>query len=404
MNLPLFISGRYLFARKSHNVINLISAVSAIGMAIGTAALVIILSVYNGFDKIIKDNISDLDPDLKVVASRGKSFVPEGKAFDAIYAMPSIVSICSVVEENVFISYGSYQSTALAKGVDLAFESESRLREHLVAGEFTLHHGEMPLACVGAGMAQRMGMHPRFRGKIEIWFPDRESKVSLSNPAASLRKVEARPSGIFSVSNETDGKLLILPIETMRQLLGYESEVSSIELRTSPGTDLRGLEKELRAILPDGLEILDRYRQNPVLYKMMRYEKAAIYLILLFVVVIIAFSVFGAISMLMIEKKEDIATLRAMGAGPTLTRSIFVLEAWLTSLLGMVAGLIIGLTLALLQQHFGFVKMPGNFLVSAYPVQTAFSDILAITLGVALAGYVIARLSVHYNTHETVSD
>jgi len=397
VNLPLFISGRYLFARKSHNVINLISAVSALGMAIGTAALILILSVYNGFDRIIRDNLSDLDPDLLVVPAQGKSFIPEGKAFDLMYDDPRVESICSTVSENVFISYSSHEGTALAKGVDLAFEEESGLKKHLSAGEFSLHRGELPLACVGAGIAQRMGMNPRFTDRLEIWFPDRGSNVSLANPAASLKSVSLRPGSIFSVNNEIDGKLLILPIETMRPLLGYDREVTALELRLAPGTDSRKLIRELENSLGENFEVLDRYHQNPVLYKMMRYEKAAIFLILLFVVIIIAFNIFGALSMLMIEKKGDVETLRAMGADDALTRRIFVLEGWMISLIGLAAGLVLGIALALLQQHFGLIKMPGNYLVPSYPVVIKFADIAATAAGVALTGYLIARLSVKYN-------
>ncbi len=235
MNLPLFISRRYLFARKSHNVINIISAVSALGMAVGTAALILILSVYNGFDGIIKSNLSDLDPDLKVVPAAGKCFIPEGPAFDALYDDPAIRTISSTITENVFISYDTFQGVALARGVDLVFEEEGLMKDHLTHGDIALHRGEQPLACVGAGIAQRMGIHPRFYNRISIWFPDRRGNVSLSNPAGSLRSVEVRPGGVFTVNNDIDDKLLFIPLETMRELLGYDREVGALELRLAPG-------------------------------------------------------------------------------------------------------------------------------------------------------------------------
>ncbi|MBR1870141.1 MAG: FtsX-like permease family protein [Bacteroidales bacterium] len=397
MNLPFFISRRYLSARTSLGVIHLISAISAAGMAVGTAALILILSVYNGFDGIIRDNLSDLDPDLLVRPAEGKCFIPEGKAFDAMYDDPRIVSISSVVSENVFLSYSSHQELAFAKGVDAAYEEESRMDRHMMEGEFSLHRGEQPLASVGAGLAYRMGMHPRFLNRMTIWFPDREGNISLSNPAASLQQVEVRPGSIFSINNDIDGKLLFLPIETMRKLLRYDREVSSLELRLSPGADAAKVLKDTAEELGPEFEVLDRYHQNPVLYKMMRYEKAAIFLILLFVVIIIAFNIFGALSMLVIEKREDIGTLRALGADETTINRIFVLEGWLISLIGLAAGLILGLALALLQQHFGFVKMPGNFLVSAYPVIVRASDILLTAAGVGITGWLIAFLSVKFN-------
>ena len=397
MNLPFFISRRYLSARKSLGVIHLISAISAAGMAVGTAALILILSVYNGFDGIIKDNLSDLDPDILIRPAEGKSFIPEGKAFDAMYDDPEIASISSVVSENVFLSYASHQELAFAKGVDAAYEEESRMDRHMVEGEFSLHRGELPLASVGAGLAYRMGMHPRFLNRMTIWFPNRESNISLSNPAASLQQVEVSPGSIFAVNNDIDGKLVFLPIETMRKLLRYDREVSSLELRLSPGADAAKVLRRTAEALGPGFETLDRYHQNPVLYKMMRYEKAAIFLILLFVVIIIAFNIFGALSMLLIEKREDIGTLRALGADERTISRIFVLEGWLISLIGLAAGLVLGLGLALLQQHFGFVKMPGNFLVSAYPVIVRAPDILLTAAGVGITGWLIALLSVKFN-------
>jgi len=397
VNLPLFISRRYLFARKSHSVINIISAISAVGMAVGTAALVLILSVYNGFDGIIKSNISDLDPDVLVVPSGGKCFIPEGPAFESLLDDPRVLSISSIVSENVFLRYNGRQCVALAKGVDRVYEEESAMGNHVIAGEFTLHREEIPLASVGAGLASQMGMHPRFLNRMELWFPDRNEGISMANPAASLRSVEIRPGSIFSVNSEMDASLVIVPIATMRDLLGYTDEVTGLELRLAPGVKAGKFVKELGKNLGDGYEALDRYRQNPALYKMMRYEKSAIFLIQLFVVIIIAFNVFGSLSMLMMEKKDDIGTLRAMGAPDRTVHRVFVLEGWMISLAGLAAGLLVGIAVAAVQQRFGIVKMPGNFLVDAYPVILSAWDILAVAASVAATGYVIARISVKYN-------
>lgn len=397
MNLPLFISHRYLFARKSHSVINIISAISAVGMAVGTAALVLILSVYNGFDRIIKDNISDLDPDILVAPATGKCFVPKGPAFDALLDDSCAASISSVVSENVFLKYGTRQCVARAKGVDAVFEEESAMGKHILAGEFTLHREEVPLASAGAGLASQMGMHPRFLNRMELWFPDRNAGISMANPAASLRSVEIRPGSIFSVNSDLDASLLILPIETMRELLGYGEEVTGVEIRLADGVKAGRFARKLGKDLGEDFMVLDRYHQNPTLYKMMRYEKSAIFLILLFVVIIIAFNIFGSLSMLIMEKKEDIGTLRAMGAGDRTIRRVFVLEGWMISLLGLAAGLLIGTALAAAQQHFGIVRMPGNFLVDAYPVCLSARDIIATAASVAATGYLIARLSTRHN-------
>lgn len=196
MNLPFFIARRYLFAKKSHNVINIISAISVIGMAIGTAALIIILSVYNGFDGIIRDSLSDLDPDYLITPSQGKTFIPEGEAFDWAYDCPYVLNMSSVLQENVFISYDGRQAVAKAKGVDAVFEDESGVRDHIRAGVFVLHNGDQPMCSVGSGLASKMGINPNFVAPVEIFFPDREKSISLANPTASLHTVAARPSSV----------------------------------------------------------------------------------------------------------------------------------------------------------------------------------------------------------------
>ena len=395
MHLPLRIALRYLFSRKSHNVINIISGISMAGMAIGTAALVIILSVYNGFNDIVEASLSDVDPDLLVTPATGKSFIPEGPAFDRLYNDDRILSMSCIVEEEVFISYDGRQSLAKAKGVDAVYEEESMLRRHMTDGDFTLHFGEVRKALVGAGLAYRLGISPRFVPPIEIYFPDRKGKVSLAQPAAALKSVRIHPAGLFSVNADMDGELIILPIETMRELLGYEEEVSGIEIRLAgnpSGRERRRILREIRQDLGEGYRVRDRYSLNETIFKMMRYEKLAIFGILVFIVIIIAFNVYSSLTMLIIEKKDDIGTLRSLGADDRLIRRTFVLEGWLISMVGMVAGLILGIAFALLQQRFGFIKMPGNYLLSAYPVILQWKDILISAAVIAAIGYIIALI------------
>lgn len=400
MHLPLFIARRYLFAKKSHNVINIISAISAVGMAIGTAALIIILSIYNGFDELVKSTLSNVEPDILITPAKGKVFIPEGEAFDRIKANPMIGEYDLILQENVFVDYDGHQGIAKAKGVDSAFEAESPLAEHITNGEFSLHKGQLPQMVVGAGLAYKMGMNPAFLASAELYFPIRDRNFSLANPAASIETVRMRPSGIFSVNQQIDDDLMIVPIEEMRKLLGYEEEVSGVEIRLAEGStakDIRSAIKHIQKELGPEFKVLDRFRQNPSLYKMMRYEKAAIYLILIFVIIIIALNIFGSITMLIIEKKDDIETYRSLGATDQMLRRTFTLEGWLISLLGLAAGLVVGIGFSLAQQHFGFIKMPGSFLVNAYPVILQWQDVLATIIGVALIGYIIALLPVRRN-------
>ena len=397
MRLAGFIAGRYLIAKKSHNVINIISAISAVGMAIGTAALIIILSVYNGFDALIKSMMSNVEPDLLIVPAEGKVFVPEGEAYDWIYEQECVKSMCTVLQEQVFINYEGQQGLATVKGVDWIYESESPIRDHVTDGTFTLRKGDVPLAAVGASLAYQMGISHRFLSPIEIYFPSRTRRISMSNPAASLEYIKVWPSCSFSVSSEVDSKLIIVPIEKMRELLEYSDEVSAVEIRVTEGTTAartEALQEDISEILGPDFIVKDRYQQNESLYKMMKYEKAAIYMILIFVIIIVAFNIFGSLSMLIIEKKDDIQTLRSLGARDRLIRRIFVLEGWMISLAGLAAGLVIGVGFALLQQHFGLIKMPGSYLIQAYPVILSLGDIFLTAAGVAVIGYLIALLPV----------
>jgi len=397
MNLPLFIAGRYLFARKSHNVINIISAISVIGMAVGTAALIIFLSVYNGFDDIIRKSLSDLDPDYLITPAKGKTFIPEGEAFDWAYDSPYVLNMSSVLQENVFITYDGRQGVATAKGVDTVFEEESGIRNYVRQGEFRLHNGSLPMCAVGSGFAYELGISANFLAPLEIWFPDREGNISLTNPTASLHTVKARPSCIFSINSDVDASLVILPLESMRELLGYQDEVSGVEIRLKPDCTRRQVkesQKTLETLLGEDFVVLDRLHQNESLYKMMKYEKASLYLILVFIIIIIGFNIFGSLSMLIIEKQEDIGTFRSMGATDGLIRRFFVLEGWMISLLGLAIGLVLGIGLTLLQQKFGLIPMPGNYLVSSYPVQLQLSDVLVTALSVSVIGYLIALVPV----------
>ena len=300
-----------------------------------------------------------------------------------------------VVEENVFISYDGKQSLARAKGVDAVYEEESLLRKHIIDGTFTLHHGDVKQAVIGSGLAYKMGINPRFIPPIEIYYPDRKGNVSLARPDASVRSIRVRPEGLFSVNADMDNELIVLPIESMRELLDYEEEVSGVEIRLTEGIgakDVKALVKEFRKDFGDGYRVRDRYALNETLFKMMKYEKLAIFGILVFIVIIIAFNVYSSLTMLIIEKKEDIATLRSLGANDKMIRRTFVLEGWLISLVGMLVGLCLGILFVLLQSRLGFIRMPGNYLISAYPVILKWQDILLSAGVIAAIGYIIALI------------
>lgn len=397
MRLASFIAGRYLFARKSHNVINVISAISVVGMAIGTAALTIILSIYNGFDSLVRDMMGNLEPDILITPSKGKVFVPEGECYDWIYAQESVASMCTVLQEQVFISYDGHQGVAIAKGMDAIAQEESPIRENIRDGKFEFRHGDIPEGVVGVGLAYKMGINPRFLAPIQLYYPSRTRKLSPSSPSSSIEYINIWPSGLFSINSEIDNSYILLDIDKMRELLEYSGEeVSAVEIRMKEGCGARELKRVIDGIserLGEDFTVSDRFRQNESLYKMMKYEKASIYLILIFVILIIGLNIHASLSMLIIEKREDISTLRAMGAGEKLIRRVFVLEGWFISLLGLAIGLLMGLAFCLLQQRFGLISMPGNFVIQAYPVVLKASDLLITALSVAILGYLIAAFT-----------
>lgn len=399
MRVSDFIARRYLFAKKSHNVINIISIISAAGIAIGCAALVVILSVYNGFDSIVRGLNSSYTADVLVKPVEGKVFIPSQSAKETISSNPGIRACCEVLEENVFVQYDDHHAVVTARGVDSLYEGVTSLKEHVSGGEFSLRFGEIPQVVLGRTVALNLGANPAFLTPLEVYFPSRSAEVDLMNPTASLHKESLLLGGTVALEQNFDSKYMFIGIDVLRTLLEYDKEISEMEIYLNPqGLDRHGIAKSevVRTIseaFGEGFEILDRRQQNETLYKLLKYEKIAIYLILLFVIVIISFNIFSSLSMLIIEKKGDIDTLKAVGADDKIIKRIFVKEGWLISLLGVGIGIIIGLVVCWLQQRFGFVKMPGNFVINAYPVVIQWQDVLLTALGVGLIGFIVSRLT-----------
>ena len=356
------IAGRYLFSGKSRSVISWISGISAAGMAVGTAALIVILSVYNGFDRIIRDNLDANSPDMVVKPVLGKTFSADADAFRAVAGLPGVVSADGVLEETVAARYGDRQTITKVRGIPGAWQCN-----------------------VSSTLAAELGIRTFFTQPLVLFFPSKSESFSMANPAASLERIQMRPKEIIS----SDESFAVVPIDKARELLHIESEVTSFEIY---GPEVSS--KQVQDILGPDYEVLDRYQQHPSVYKMMRYEKAAIYCILIFVVLIVAFNIFGSLSMLIIDKTEDIKTLRSIGASDALIRRTFWLEGWFVSLLGLAIGLAAGILLALLQQQTGIVKMPGNYLASAYPVVLKWTDVLFTAAGVALIGALVSTISI----------
>ena len=398
MRLSRFIAWRYLFAKKSHNVINIISIISAAGIAVGCAALVVILSIYNGFDSIVRDLNDSHTADVMISPATGKVFTLDDR-FAFLHDDSRVAVSCGVLEESVFVQYGERNKVVTAKGVDSLYERVTGLRDYVVEGEFSLAFGDLNQVVLGRTVALELGARPAFLQPILAWFPSRTQQVDLLNPLGSLRQVKLHPAGIVSLEQNFDQKYLIMPLDALRELLEYDDEVSAVEIYLKPdalnrhGLAPRSFLSQVQDKLGPDFRVRDRQQQNTTLYKLLKYEKIAIYLILLFVMLIVSFNIYGSLSMLIIEKRDDIATLRAMGADDALVGQIFTREGWLISLLGIFSGVAIGLLICWAQQRFGLVKMPGNFVVDAYPVVVQAADILLIIAGVALIGWLISLLT-----------
>lgn len=392
MHLTLFIAKRYLFAKKSHNVINIISVISAAGIAVGTAALIIILSVYNGFEGLIKSLYSVYESDLLITPATGKNFSPKTAQFNQIRNNNKTAAFCEIIQENVFIKYGNQESVATIKGVDTNFSKITQIKNFIKEGEFSLYHGEVPQAIIGRSMAFHLGVRVHFVEPLQLYFPSRNRALSLVNPTSSLNLQEVFPAGLFTLDQNFDKKYIFIPIETARNLLEYENEVSSIEIYTKEGVNIDQFKEEIKKSIGPEYIVKDRYEQNETLYKMMKSEKVSIYIILLFVLIIISCNLFGSLSMLIMEKKEDAETLKALGANDRLIKKIFLIEGWMISLLGILIGVVVALIASFTQQHFGIIPMPGNFIVDSYPIIVQFQDVILTICGVAIIGLFSATL------------
>ena len=397
MNTTFFIARRYLFAKKSHNVINIISIISAAGIAVGCAALVIILSIYNGFDDLLKGMFESYTPDVVISPRKGKVFTPDAAAVEALRGREEVLNVCEVLEETLFLKYGDREAIVTARGVDSTYQDVTGLKQYVSQGEFALKDGDINQMVLGAGIAANLRINTSFLTPLEAYFPSRTARVSLSDPAASLRKLRLFPAGTIALEKEFDESYVYMPISALRDLLERTDEVSSLEVRVRPeavtagGSISRQLQNEIAGLFGKGFIVRNKYQQNESLYKMMTYEKLAIYLILLFVVLIISCNVFGSLSMLIIEKQDDIEILRSMGADDCMINRIFTTEGWMISLLGAAAGVVLGIAVCLAQQWLHIVPMPGNFIISYYPVHMQVLDIVAVFLSVALIGYLMSH-------------
>lgn len=397
MNFPFYIARRYLFSKKSHNAINVISAISVCGVALATLALVCTLSVFNGFQDLVTTFFTAFDPQLKITATRGKVFDGQDKRVLQLKKMPDVEVYSESLEDNVMVQYQGRQAMAVVKGVEDNFDQLTPIDSILFGrGDLLLHDEVVDYAIPGIQLLSTLGSGIRFLDPLEIYAPRRGAKVNMANPSTAFVTSNLFSSGlVFAVNQEKyDASYILTSIDFARRLFQYTTEVSAINLKLKAGADTDAVKKHIQDLLGDDFLVQDRYEQQADTYRIMEIEKLISYLFLTFILMIACFNVIGSLSMLIIDKRDDVVTLRNLGASDRQIVRIFLFEGRMISFFGAFAGVVLGLLLCWLQQEYGLIALgsSGSFVVDAYPVSVHASDVLLIFITVLLIGF----LSVWY--------
>jgi lipoprotein-releasing system permease protein len=398
LNTSIYIAKRYLFSRKKMNAINIISGISMLGVFVGSAALVIILSVFNGFEVVILNLYSNFTPELKIETRLGKTFNPNTAYFNQLHTDPKVFSYTQVLQEKVLIRYGKKTYIGTVKGVSDDFLKNKQIDSTIQDGSFTLKIDSQYFAVIGGDVQGSLGVNIDDAGaQLQLYAPNRNA-MGGADPLNEFVVRNITPSGIFSIQQDFDN-IVVTPIEFARDLLNQPTDVSSIEINYKPGTDLEQVQKGIIANIGTKFTVKNRIQQDAELYKTLNYERWFIFMILTFVLIIAIFNIIGSLTMLVIDKRKDIAILTSLGAGKKLIQGIFFFEGMMISVIGCAAGMILGLLFCLLQQHFGWIKMGGSSMViDAYPIDLRVSDfgLVFLTVGIiaVIASGISARLSI----------
>ncbi len=402
MNLPFYIAKRYLFSKKSHNAINIISGISVCGVALATLALVCTLSVFNGFQELVATFFTAFDPELKITASQGKVFDAQEERIARLRELPGIAVFTESLEENAMLQYKDKQAMVVIKGVEDNFEDLTAIDSILYGrGQFKLHDEVVNYGVMGMQLVSVLGSGVSFVDPVEVYAPKRGEKVNMANPSSSFTQDYLfSPGVVFAVNQQKyDASYVITSLDFARNLFGYETEVSSVELKLKPGQDTGKVKEEIKRILGEDFIVLDRYEQQADVFRIMEIEKLISYFFLTFILVIACFNVIGSLSMLIIDKKQDVQTLRDLGASDRLIMRIFLFEGRMISLFGAVIGIVLGLLLCFIQQQFGVISLGStadSFVVNAYPVSVHWQDVVLIFFTVLLVGFLAVWYPVRY--------
>ena len=393
MNFPFFIARRYLFSKKSTHVINVISSISVIGVAVATMALVIVLSVFNGFHDLVASLFTSFDPQLKVVPVEGKTAPSDDPILTQIRLLPEVDVATETVEDQALAIYQGKQAMVKIKGVEDNFSELSHITDILYGdGTYSLHAANLEYGILGIRLAQTMGIGAQWDGYLKIYAPKKEGQLDLSNPGEGFVADSLNSPGVlFSVrQSKYDKNYIVTSIAFARNLFGQQGMLSDLEIRLKEGSDLNAVKAEMQKIAGTKYKVLDRFEQQEDTFKIMSIEKLMAYIFLTFILVVACFNIIGSLSMLIIDKKNDVVMLRNLGANDKQITRVFLFEGRMIAVIGAVIGIGLGLLLCLLQQQYGFVRLgesEGSFIVDAYPVSVHYTDVAIIFVTVIAVGW-----------------
>lgn len=410
-NFPFYIARRYLFSKKSTNVINIISAISVTGVAVTTMALVIVMSVFNGFHDLVASFFTSFDPQISVVPAKGKAVAADDPLLTQMKKLPEVQVSTECVEDLALAMYGDKQAMVTVKGVENNFDSLTNIRDILYGdGDFTLQAANLQYGIPGIRLAQTLGIGAQWDGFLKIYAPKREGQLmDATNPSDGFVSDSIISAGVVFAVNQSkyDKDHILTSIGFARRIFDRQGMITSLEFRLKPGSNLNAVKAEMQKIGGDKYRVLDRFEQQADTFKIMQIEKVLAYIFLTFILVVACFNIIGSLSMLIIDKKQDVATLRSLGANDKLITRIFLFEGRMISAIGAAIGIIIGLLLCWLQQTYGLVAMgstSGAFVINAYPVSVHYDDVLIIFITVIAVGWLATWYPVRYMSKRLLGD
>ena len=397
MGLPLRIACRYLMSRKGHQAVNVISIVAVCGIVVATAALICVLSVFNGFRGLIMGKLAMLDPQVAITATLGKTVNDADSIIGAVSNIPGVERAMPVIEDQALAMYAQLQMPVRLKGVPDDYNTMNQMDSVIVDGEWKLSDQVSRFAVAGAGPAVRLCVRPDFLGMVHLFAPQRQGNVNIANPMGAFRQDSLFLSGIFQLQqNDYDADLIYVPLDMARDLFDYETEATQIEVKLVLGANEQQVMRAISQALGNGYQVKNRLMQQSEAYRLVNIEKWMTFLLLTFILIIATFNVISTLSLLIIEKDDSIATMRALGANDRQISRIFVLQGWLITLAGAITGVVIGLILCLCQQQFGWLRLsgdPANMIINAYPVEVQWTDVLITLALVAAVGLLTSMVT-----------